>query len=68
VANAGGGEIQRGRRAEATRSHEQHSSLLDALLALHAHLGKEEMAAVATDLVGSEGGEWRWLAGAWGLS
>src|SRR5215208_563036 len=48
--HAGGGKIQRGRRAEATRADEQNARRLDALLTVEPDVGKDEMPAVAKQL------------------
>ena len=46
-----GGEIERCRRAEAARADEQHTRRLDPPLAVERHIGENQVAAVALDLV-----------------
>ena len=50
-ADAGGGEIERGWRAEPARADEQHARALELLLPLETDLGEDEVAAVAEDLL-----------------
>ena len=49
-AHPGGREIQRGRRAEPARAHEQHAARLQLRLSLGADLGKDQMARIALEL------------------
>ena len=56
-AYAGGGEVERERRAEASGADAEHLGGLELLLALHAHLGQDEVAGVAGDLFVGELGE-----------
>ena len=53
-ADAGGGEVERGRRAEAAGAEQQHLGVEQLLLALGADLGQEEVARVALALLGRE--------------
>src|SRR5439155_4849447 len=52
--DAGRGEVERGRRAEAARADQQHLSVEQLLLALAANLGNEEMTRIALLLLGRE--------------
>ena len=54
-ADAGGGQVQRQRRAQPAGADAQHSRLLQLELPLHADLGHDEVARVAQDLVVVEG-------------
>ena len=51
-ADAGGGEVQRGRRAEAAGAEQQHLAGEQLGLALGADLGQQQVAPVAVALVG----------------
>ncbi len=65
-ADAGGGEIERERRAEAAGADAEDLRGLELLLAFHADLGQDEVAGVAGDLLVGELGEGglgrEWLA------
>src|SRR6185295_7223773 len=50
-AHAGGGEVQRQRRAQPAGAHAEHLGRLEALLPLDADLRHDEVAAVAPDLL-----------------
>ncbi len=52
-ADAGRGEIQRRRRAEATGAEQQHLGVEQLLLALEADLGEQDVARVAVALLGA---------------
>ena len=54
-AYAGGGEIERHRRAQASGADAEHARGFQLLLTLHAHLGHDEMAGVAQDFVFVQG-------------
>ena len=56
-ADAGGGEIERERRAQAAGADAEDFRGLQLLLALHAHFGQDEVARVARDLFVGELGE-----------
>ncbi len=56
-ADAGGGEVERERRAEAAGADAEDLRGLELLLALHADLGQDEVAGVAGDLFVGELGE-----------
>src|SRR2546430_9404129 len=49
--HARGGEVERGRRAEAARSHEQHPGALQLPLPRDADVGEDEVSRVAQDLL-----------------
>ena len=49
-ADAGGGEIERQRRAQPAGADQQHPRALEPLLALDPHLGDDQVAAVAAQL------------------
>ena len=51
--DAGGGEVERGRRAEAAGAEQQHLGVEQLLLALDADLGEQEVARVALALLGA---------------
>ena len=53
-ADARGGEVERGRRAEAARAEQQHLRVEQLLLALEADLRDEQVARVALALLGGE--------------
>ena len=53
-AHAGRGEVERGRRAQATGAQQQHLGVEQLLLALGADLGEQEVARVALALLGRE--------------
>ena len=53
-ADAGGGQVQRGRRAEAAGAEQQHLGVEQLQLALLADLGQEQVALVAVALLGGE--------------
>ena len=53
-AHAGGGEVERGGRAEATGAEQEHPGVEQLQLALDADLGQEEVALVAVALLGRE--------------
>ena len=53
-ADAGRGEVERGRRAEAAGAEQQHLGVEQLLLALDADLGEQEVARVALALLGRE--------------
>ena len=53
-ADAGGGEVERGRRAEAAGAEQQHLGVEQLELALEADLGHEQVARVALALLGGE--------------
>ena len=50
-AHARGRQIQRQRRSQPARADAQHARRFQLLLALHAHLGHDQMARVAQDFV-----------------
>ena len=52
-ADAGRGEVQRGRRAEAAGAEQQHLGVEQLLLALEPDLGEQQVAAVALALLGA---------------
>ena len=52
-ADAGGGEVQRGRRAEPAGAEQQHLRVEQLLLALDADLGQQQVARVALALLGA---------------
>ena len=52
-ADAGGGEVERGRRAEAAGAEQQHLRVEQLLLALGADLGDQQVARVAVALLGA---------------
>ncbi len=54
VPDAGGGEVERGRRAEPARAEQQHLGVEQLLLALGADLGEEQVARVAVALLGGQ--------------
>ena len=54
-ADAGGGEVQRGRRAEPAGAEQQHLGVEQLLLALDPDLGQQQMARVAVALLGGQG-------------
>ena len=54
VPDARGGEVQRGRRAEAAGAEQQHLGVEQLLLALDADLRQQEVARVALALLGGE--------------
>ena len=56
-ADAGRGQIERERRAETAGSHAENARGFQLLLALHAHLGQDEVARVAGEIVGGELGQ-----------
>src|SRR5438445_38984 len=49
--HASGGEVERGRRAEAARAHEQHPGALQLPLPRDADIGEDEVTRVAQDLL-----------------
>ncbi len=49
--DTGGRQVERGRRAEPARAHEQHPCCLQFALALDSHVGKNEVPRVAQDLI-----------------
>ena len=53
-ADAGGGEVERGRRAEPAGAEQEHLRVEQLLLALLADLGEQQVAAVAVALLGRE--------------
>ena len=53
-ADAGRGEVQRGRRAEAAGAEQQHLGVEQLLLALGADLGQQQVARVALALLGGQ--------------
>ena len=53
-AHACGGEVERGRRAEAARAHEEHPRVEDSLLPVLPDLGDQEVPAVARALLAGE--------------
>ena len=59
-ADAGRGQIERERRAESARAHAENACGFQLLLALHAHLGQDEVARVAGEVVGGELGQPCW--------
>jgi hypothetical protein len=56
-ADAGRGEIERQRRAQAAGADAEHARGFEAALALHAHFGQDEVARVAGEVVGGEFGQ-----------
>jgi len=54
AAHPGGGQIEQQRRAQPACAHTKHRGGLEPLLALHADLGQDQVAAVAGDLIGAE--------------
>ena len=57
AADAGRGQVQPERRAQAAGAHQQHLGRFQLQLALHAHFGHDQVPAVAQDLVvGKRGG------------
>ena len=52
-ADAGRGEVERGRRAEAAGAEQQHLRVEQLLLALDADLGDQQVARVAVALLGA---------------
>ena len=56
AADAGRGQVQAERRAQAAGAHQQHLGLFQLLLAFHAHFGNDQVPAVAQDLVVGERG------------
>ncbi len=56
-ADAGGGEIEGERRAEAAGADAEDARGFELLLALHAHFGQDEVARVAGEVVGGELGQ-----------
>ena len=55
-ADAGGGEVERGRRAEPAGTEQQHLRVEQLLLALDADLGQQQVALVAVHLLGGQRG------------
>ena len=53
------GEVERGRGAESPRPHEQNARAREATLALDPHLGQDEVARVAGELLPAEVGRHR---------
>ena len=54
-ADAGRGQVERGRRAEAAGAEQQHLDVEQLQLALLAHLGQQQVALVAVALLGRQG-------------
>jgi hypothetical protein len=52
--DAGGGEVHGGRRAEPSRSDEQHAGRLQPALPVRPHLGEDQVAGVAQRLVAAQ--------------
>jgi hypothetical protein len=60
VADARGREVHRDRRAEPAGADDQHARLLESALTICADAGKDEVAAVPSQLFGAE---WRGVSG-----
>ena len=56
-ADAGGGQIESQRRTEPAGAHAEHARGLEPLLALHAHLGQDQVPRVAREIVGGQFGK-----------